>query len=138
MNALNVRRPALYHVDAIDKDHPRVRLHQAARDLAKGRFSRSPGSHDAEHHPFTAPVKADESLLETEPGKVQGRHYDVVCNGYEIGGGSIRIHTAELQRKVFKLLGYRDEEFEDRFGHMLNPGIVLFPKLVVLALVHDP
>ena len=59
-------------------------------------------------------------LLDTAPEKVRGRHYDVVCNGYEIGGGSIRIHTAELQRKVFRLLGYNDAEIDERFGHMLE------------------
>ena len=59
-------------------------------------------------------------LLDTTPEKVHGKHYDVICNGYEIGGGSLRIHTSELQRKIFKLLGYNDEEVEERFGHMLE------------------
>ncbi len=75
---------------------------------------------ESEHHPFTAPRDEDVPLLDTTPEKVRGRHYDVVCNGYEIGGGSIRIHTSELQRKVFRLLGYSDEEIDDRFGHMLE------------------
>jgi len=72
------------------------------------------------HHPFTAPREEDVPLLDTSPEKVCGRHYDMICNGYEIGGGSIRIYTAELQRKVFRLLGYSDEEIDDRFGHMLE------------------
>ena len=59
-------------------------------------------------------------LLDTAPEKVRGRHYDAVCNGYEIGGGSIRINTAELQRKIFRLLGYADAQIDDRFGHMLE------------------
>ena len=72
------------------------------------------------HHPFTAPVDEDVPLLDTAPEKVQAKHYDLVCNGYEIAGGSIRIHTSELQRKLFKLLGYSDDEVEERFGHLLE------------------
>ena len=75
---------------------------------------------ESEHHPFTAPWDEDVPLLDTAPEKVRGRHYDVVCNGYEIGGGSLRIHTAELQRRVFRLLGYSDKEIDDQFGHMLE------------------
>jgi aspartyl-tRNA synthetase len=75
---------------------------------------------ESEHHPFTAPRDEDEPLLDTAPEKVRGRHYDIVCNGYEIGGGSLRIHTATLQRRLFRLLGYSDEEIDDRFGHMME------------------
>jgi len=75
---------------------------------------------DSEHHPFTAPREEDIPLLESAPEKVRGQHYDVVGNGYELGGGSIRIHTAELQRKIFRLLGYKDKEMDARFGHMLE------------------
>ncbi len=78
------------------------------------------GQWTSEHHPFTAPWPEDLPLLDTTPDKVRGRHYDMVCNGYEIGGGSLRIYTAELQKKVFRLLGYTDEEITDRFGHMLE------------------
>jgi len=84
------------------------------------RWDEEAGRWDSEHHPFTAPWDEDVPLLDTAPEKVCGKHYDVVCNGYEIGGGSIRIHTAELQRKLFRLLGYSDEETEARFGHMLE------------------
>jgi len=72
------------------------------------------------HHPFTTPRKEDISLLEEAPEKVRGEHYDIVLNGCEIGGGSLRIHTSELQRKVFRLLGYSDEEISQRFGHLLD------------------
>jgi len=72
------------------------------------------------HHPFTAPRDEEVSLLDTAPEKVCSRHYDMVCNGYEIAGGSIRIHTSELQRKLFKLLGYSDKEVDERFGHLLE------------------
>jgi len=78
------------------------------------------GQWESEHHPFTAPRDEDMSLLDTSPEKVRGRHYDMVCNGCEIGGGSLRIHTAELQRKVFRLLGYSDAEIDVQFGHMLE------------------
>ena len=72
------------------------------------------------HHPFTAPRWEDESLLDTEPAKVYGQHYDVVCNGCELGSGSIRIHNRQLQEKVFSLLGYSKEETESRFGGLLE------------------
>ncbi len=72
------------------------------------------------HHPFTAPRDEDVSLLDSAPEKMRGRHYDLVANGYEIAGGSIRIHQSGLQRKIFKLLGYSDEQVEERFGHFLE------------------
>ncbi len=84
------------------------------------RWSEEIGHWDSEHHPFTAPWDEDLPLLDTAPEKVRGRHYDLVCNGYEIGGGSLRIYREELQRKVFKLLGYADEEITGRFGHLLE------------------
>ncbi len=90
------------------------------QDFPLLRWDEEAGRWDSEHHPFTAPQDEDAPLLDSAPGKVRGRHYDVVCNGYEIGGGSLRIHIAELQKKLFKLLGYSDEEIEERFGHMLE------------------
>jgi len=72
------------------------------------------------HHPFTAPRWEDVSLLDTEPSKVYGQHYDVVCNGCELGSGSIRIHNRQLQEKIFGLLGYSREETESRFGGLLK------------------
>ena len=72
------------------------------------------------HHPFTAPRWEDVALLDSEPAKVHGQHYDVVCNGYELGSGSIRIHNRQFQERVFSLLGYSKEETESRFGGFLE------------------
>lgn len=72
------------------------------------------------HHPFTAPREEDMLLLDTEPSRVTARHYDVVCNGCELGSGSIRNHERKLQEKVFGLLGYSKEEMESRFGTLLG------------------
>ena len=72
------------------------------------------------HHPFTAPREEDVLFLDTEPAKVYGQHYDVVCNGCELGSGSIRIHNRQLQEKTFSLLGYSKEEMESRFGGLLE------------------
>ncbi len=75
----------------------------------------------ATHHPFTAPVAEDAALLDTDPRKVRGQHYDVVLNGMELGGGSIRIHQPALQKKVFEeVLKIPAEVVESRFGYMLR------------------
>jgi len=75
---------------------------------------------ESTHHPFTAPRQEDLVLLDTEPSRVTARHYDVVCNGCELGSGSIRNHERKLQEKVFGLLGYSEEEMENRFGTLLR------------------
>ncbi|HVV84823.1 MAG TPA: aspartate--tRNA ligase [Kofleriaceae bacterium] len=74
----------------------------------------------AAHHPFTSPRTADEGLLEEAPGKVLARAYDLVLNGVEVGGGSIRIHRPELQARVFKALGITDEDARAKFGFLLD------------------
>ncbi len=74
----------------------------------------------AVHHPFTSPKEEDLPLLESDPGRARARSYDLVCNGWELGGGSIRIHRRELQEKMFQLLGMRLEEARARFGHLLE------------------
>jgi aspartyl-tRNA synthetase len=75
----------------------------------------------ATHHPFTAPVPEDAALLDTDPKKVRGQHYDVVLNGMELGGGSIRIHQPALQKKVFEdVLKIPADVVESRFGYMLK------------------
>jgi aspartyl-tRNA synthetase len=72
------------------------------------------------HHPFTMPKEADLPLLDTDPLKVTSKSYDFICNGSELSSGSIRIHTSELQRKIFTILGYGKEQVDTLFGHMLE------------------
>ncbi|HKL10009.1 MAG TPA: aspartate--tRNA ligase [Clostridia bacterium] len=74
----------------------------------------------AMHHPFTSPVDDDIELLDKEPGKVRAKAYDIVLNGVELGGGSIRIHDSKLQKKMFEALGFSDEESERKFGFLMN------------------
>ncbi len=74
----------------------------------------------AKHHQFTAPLDADLPLLATNPAAVRAKQYDVVCNGYELGGGSIRIHRRDVQEQVFRLIGMSDEEAREKFGHLLE------------------
>lgn len=74
----------------------------------------------AMHHPFTAPKPEDVPLLDTNPAQVKANAYDMVCNGVEVGGGSIRIHDAELQAKIFKVLGFTPERAQEQFGFLMN------------------
>ena len=78
------------------------------------------GRYHAMHHPFTSPKIEDLALLETNPGKVRANAYDVVLNGTEIGGGSIRIHDKAVQSKMFDLLGFTKEEAQAQFGFLMN------------------
>lgn len=112
-------------------------------------FDEEQNKYVATHHPFTAPVKADVPLLKTDPQKVRGQHYDLVLNGTELGGGSIRIHSAEIQQFIFEeVLKLSPEVVENRFGYLLKAfkfgapphgGIALgFDRLVALmAGVHS-
>ncbi len=75
---------------------------------------------DAVHHPFTAPMPEDMAMLHTDPGNVRAAAYDVVCNGFELSTGSIRIHDRDMQAEIFKLMGYSEEETNSRFGHLLS------------------
>ncbi len=74
----------------------------------------------ATHNPFSGMQPGQEELLASEPLKVIARQYDIVCNGYEIGGGSVRINKADLQRQIFRLLGLSEEQIDEQFGHMLE------------------
>ncbi len=74
----------------------------------------------AMHHPFTSPKPEDAQYLESDPGRVRANAYDFVCNGTEIGGGSIRIHDAALQARIFKALGFTPERAQEQFGFLMN------------------
>ncbi|WP_210134217.1 aspartate--tRNA ligase [Staphylococcus sp. GDY8P98P] len=74
----------------------------------------------AAHHPFTAPKQEDISKLDTEPENAQANAYDIVLNGYELGGGSIRIHNEDLQSKMFEVLGFTEEQAREQFGFLLD------------------
>lgn len=82
-------------------------------DEEEGRFA-------AKHHPFTCPMDEDIALLDTEPGKVRAKAYDIVLNGVELGGGSIRIHMQELQAKMLEMLGFTPEDANRKFGFLLD------------------
>lgn len=75
---------------------------------------------DPSQHMFTAPLPEDIHLLDSDPGSARGSQYDMICNGYEIGGGSIRIHDRELQEKIFPLIGQTMEHAKEQFGHILE------------------
>ncbi|HEU5423828.1 MAG TPA: aspartate--tRNA ligase [Nitrolancea sp.] len=75
---------------------------------------------EAMHHPFTAPLDQDISLLDSDPARVHAKAYDIVVDGLELGSGSIRIHRRDVQNKIFEIMGYSQEEIEQRFGHMLR------------------
>jgi len=74
----------------------------------------------AAHHPFTRPIQEDFDLLRSQPEKVRAYTYDVVLNGVELGGGSVRIHEKDLQHSVFQILGLQEQEIQNRFGHLLK------------------
>jgi aspartyl-tRNA synthetase len=75
---------------------------------------------DAAHHPFTMPKLEDLPKFETDPGAILSDAYDMVCNGYEMASGSIRIHRRDIQFKIFKLLGLKDDDIQKKFGHLLE------------------
>ncbi len=74
----------------------------------------------AKHHPFTSPMDEDIEYLDSDPGRVRAKAYDIVINGYEVGGGSIRIHNQELQQKMFNTIGFTNEQAKERFGFLLE------------------
>ena len=90
-----------------------VRFPLLAWDAEEKRFA-------AEHHPFTMPLFEDLHLLDTEPAKVRAQAYDLVINGEECGGGTIRVHDSVIQSKIFALLGLTPEEAQEKFGFLLE------------------
>jgi len=105
------------------------------------------GRYTAMHHPFTSPADEDVELLTTDPGKTKAKAYDIVANGYEVGGGSIRIHRREVQRAMFHAIGIDDAQAQEQFGHMLEAfeygapphgGIALGLDRLVMLLAGEP
>lgn len=89
-------------------------------DFPMFEWSEEEGRLMAMHHPFTHPKDEDIPLLDTNPAAVRADAYDMVCNGIEVGGGSIRIHDAQLQAKMFEILGFTPEKAEEQFGFLMN------------------
>ena len=104
-------------------------------------------TYHAKHHPFTSPNPEDLDKLETDPGNVKALAYDIVLNGVELGGGSIRIHDRELQSRMFRVLGLTDEEIELKFGFLVEAfkygapphgGLAYGLDRLVMLLTHQP
>lgn len=83
-------------------------------------WSEEQGRYTAMHHPFTMPMEEDLAFIDTDPGKVRAKAYDIVLNGNEIGGGSVRIHQNDIQEKMFECLGFTKEQAYERFGFLLD------------------
>lgn len=124
--------PRIPYADAIKKygtDKPDLRKNKNDKkefafawivDAPLFKYSKTDEKLVSSHHPFTMPQKEDLKLLDSAPEKVKAYAYDLVLNGFEIAGGSIRIHIREIQDKIFNLLGVSEEEKKRRFGHMLE------------------
>ncbi len=104
-------------LDLVDKD---VMAFAWVIDFPMFAWNEEEQKWDAEHHPFTMPRMEDLSKFETDPAEILSDAYDMVCNGYELASGSIRIHRSDIQVKVFELLGLSSDEIEHKFGHMLE------------------
>ena len=95
------------------------------------------GEYNAMHHPFTSPRPEDIDKLESDPGSVKAQAYDIVLNGVELGGGSIRIHDRKLQAKMFEILGLTDEEINEKVGFLIEAFKYGVPPHGGLAFGHD-
>jgi len=117
-NQMNVLR--LHLGNELGLRNPNVYAPLWVYDFPLLEWDEESGRYHAMHHPFTSPKEEDVHLLESEPGKVRANAYDLVLNGTEIGGGSIRIHDKNIQAKMFELLGFSDEEAQAQFGFLMN------------------
>src|SRR5699024_3407318 len=106
-------------------------------DWPQFEFSEEENRYVSGHHPFTLPKEADIPYLKTDPAKVYAEAYDIVLNGYELGGGSFRIHTRELQEQMLRTLGFSDEAMQEQFGFLLEALDYGFPPLGGIALGLD-
>jgi aspartyl-tRNA synthetase len=112
-----LRREIASRLDLAD---PRTLAFMFLTDVPLFEWSDTEGRWMSMHHPFTSPNPEDIDLMETDPGRVRSRAYDLVCNGWELFSGSIRIHRREVQEKMFKMLGISAEDAQRKFGHMLE------------------
>lgn len=113
----NLRNEVARKLDIIDKDTMELVW---VTEFPLFEYDEDEERYVAKHHPFTHPMEEDIHLLKTEPEKVRAKAYDIVINGDEIGGGSIRINKTELQKDMFKALGFSEEEAQDKFGFLLD------------------
>lgn len=117
-NALGaLRNEVAKKLDILDKDEYKLAW---VTEFPLLEFDEDANRYVAMHHPFTSPMDEDIDKMETNPGEVRAKAYDLVLNGYELGGGSIRIFNSELQSKMFNLLGFSEEEAYEKFGFLLN------------------
>jgi aspartyl-tRNA synthetase len=113
----NLRLELARQLDLLDKDTYNFLW---VTEFPLFEWSEEQNRYVAMHHPFTMPMDEDLDLLDTEPGKVRAKAYDIILNGTEIGGGSVRIHQDDIQEKMFEKLGFTKEQAYDRFGFLLN------------------
>ncbi len=113
----NVR---LWLRDALNLASPEVLAFAWILDFPMFEWNAEEGRWEAAHHPFTRPRPADPELLERAPQELLSEAYDMVCNGYELASGSIRIHESDLQRRVFRVLGLSEAQIQQKFGHLLE------------------
>ncbi|MGL5675918.1 MAG: aspartate--tRNA ligase [Cellulosilyticaceae bacterium] len=112
-----LRQEVARRLDLVDKN---VFKFVWVTDFPLLEYDEENGRYVAMHHPFTMPKDEDIALMDTNPSEVRAKAYDLCLNGYELGGGSIRIYQREIQEKMFKLLGFTEEEAYERFGFLLN------------------
>ena len=113
----NLRLELAKQLDLLDKNEYRFLW---VTEFPQFEYSEEEQRYVAMHHPFTMPMEEDLDLLETEPDKVRARAYDIVLNGTEIGGGSIRIHQDDIQERMFEALGFTKESAYEQFGFLMN------------------
>ncbi len=145
MNALgNLRNYVAKKFDLINKDEYKFLW---VTEFPMFEWSEEDKRFFAVHHPFTAPMDEDIKFLDSEPEKVRAKAYDIVLNGFELGGGSLRIYDRGLQKKIFDLLNLKQKDIEERFGFLLEAfkygvpphgGLAYgFDRLIMLLLNQD-